>query len=158
MIDRSHKTQASILDRLIDYDPLNTKEPVQNHLLDIRQVKAMVVRDLENLLNTRRSIMEIPETCRQLPNSVAAYGLQDYTAVNPNSTKARQTVLKDVENTIAKFEPRLRNVKVRWEKSEAKERNLSFRISALLMVDPIKEPVTFDTYYDTSRGEYKILR
>ena len=141
----------------MDDDPQNKKEPVRNHLLGFREVKALVVRDLEQLLNTRRSIMAIADNYHYLADSVALYGLQDYTAVNPSSTKARQAVLKDVEVTIAKFEPRLRNVKVRLEKSEAKERNLSFRISALLVVDPIKEPVTFDTYYDASRGEYRIV-
>jgi len=150
------KTQASILDRLIDAEPGNAKEPAQYHLLDYRQIKALVVRDLEHLLNTRRFIGEIPETCRYLATSVLFYGLKDYTAVNPNSTQARQSVLKDVEKAIALFEPRLKNVKVRWEKSETKERSLSFRITAMLVVDPIREPVAFDTYYDTSRGAYVI--
>jgi type VI secretion system protein ImpF len=49
-------------------------------------------------------------------------------------------------------------VKVNLEKGTQNERNLRFRISALLMVDPVTEPVTFDTYFDVSRGEYLISK
>ena len=35
------------------------------------------------------------------------------------------------------------------------ERNLRFRITGLLVVDPVAEPVTFDTYFDISRGRVR---
>jgi type VI secretion system protein ImpF len=40
--------------------------------------------------------------------------------------------------------------------STQSERNLRFRISALLVVDPVSEPVTFDTYLDVTRGAYAV--
>lgn len=151
-----NNAKASLLDRLIDEDPGNTREPVQYRLLDVRQIKAFVVRDLENLLNCRRNITEIPAELRELDNSVATYGLKDFTAKNTDSRKMRQNVRKDVERAIARFEPRLRNVKVDLETGSNKERNLSFRISAMLVVDPFREPVTFDTYFDSIRKEYVV--
>jgi len=45
--------QASLLDRLIDEDPENSREPAQQRLHNARQIKALVIRDLENLLNSR---------------------------------------------------------------------------------------------------------
>ena len=148
--------QASLLDRLIDDDPGNSRESVQYRLLDVRQVKAFVVRDLENLLNSRRSITVLPAQFRELENSVATYGLKDFTAKNTDSQKLRQDIRKDVERSIARFEPRLKNVKVDLETGSKKERNLSFRISAILVVDPIREPVAFDTYFDSIRKEYVV--
>jgi type VI secretion system protein ImpF len=148
--------QASLLDRLIDDDPGNSRESVQYRLLDVRQVKAFVVRDLENLLNSRRSITVLPPQFRELENSVATYGLKDFTAKNTDSQKLRQDIRKDVERSIARFEPRLKNVKVDLETGTKKERNLSFRISAMLVVDPIREPVAFDTYFDSIRKEYVV--
>lgn len=148
--------QASLLDRLIDDDPGNSRESVQYRLLDVRQVKAFVVRDLENLLNSRRSITVLPAQFRELENSVATYGLKDFTAKNTDSQKLRQDIRKDVERSIARFEPRLKNVKVDLETGTKKERNLSFRISAMLVVDPIREPVAFDTYFDSIRKEYVV--
>lgn len=148
--------QASLLDRLIDEDPNNSRESVQYRLLNVRQVKASVVRDLENLLNCRRNISLLPEGLRQLADSVATYGLKDFTAENTSSQDVRQTIRKDVERAVARFEPRLRNVKVIVETGSQKERNLNFRISAMLVVDPIREPVTFNTYFDSIRKEYVV--
>jgi type VI secretion system protein ImpF len=38
------------------------------------------------------------------------------------------------------------------------ERTLGFRITGILVVDPITEPVTFDTYFDVIKGEYVISK
>jgi type VI secretion system protein ImpF len=148
--------QASLLDRLIDEDPQSPGEPAQYRLVDERKIKACVVRDLENLLNSRRDITGLPSGFRELENSVATYGLKDFTAENTNSQKVRKTICKDVEQVIARFEPRLKNVKVALGTGGQKERNLSFRISALLVVDPIREPVAFDTFFDSIRKEYVV--
>lgn len=148
--------QASLLDRLIDKDPKSPGESAQYRLLDVRQVKGYVVRDLENLLNTRRDITDLPTEFKALDNSVATYGLKDFTAENTGSQKVRQTIRKDVERTIARFEPRLKNVKVALGTGGQKERNLSFHISAMLVVDPIREQVAFDTFFDSIRKEYVV--
>jgi type VI secretion system protein ImpF len=150
------RSQAPLLDRLIDEDPGNSGEPAQQRMLNARQIKALVVRDLESLLNSRRSIVALPAGFRELQNSVATYGLQDFTAKGADSHQVRQTILKDVEKAIARFEPRLQNVKVAVETGDQKERKLSFHISAVLVVDPIREPVTFDTFFDPIRKEYVV--
>jgi type VI secretion system protein ImpF len=148
--------QAPLLDRLIDADPTTSREPAQQRLLNARQIKALVVRDLENLLNSRRNITALPPEFRELENSLATYGLKDFTALSADNRQVRQSIRKDVEKAIARFEPRLKNVKVMLETGDPKERNLSFQISAILVVDPIREPVTFDTYFDATRKEYVV--
>ena len=148
--------QASLLDRLIDTEPSNARESAQHRLLNVRQVKASVARDLENLMNSRRMISAIPEGMRHLADSVMTYGLKDFTAVNTISMTVMQTIRKDVERATARFEPRLRNVKVSVEVGNQKERNLNFRISAMLVVDPIREPVTFDTHFDAIHKKYVV--
>jgi type VI secretion system protein ImpF len=150
--------QASLLDRLIDEEPGLSMESVQYRLLGFGQIKAAVTRDLEYLLNTRRNIMVPPDAFEELNKSLFVYGLQDYTAQNPRSPTAKQQLRLDVERTIARFEPRLRNVTVHLEAPGPNERVLKFRISALLVIDPVAEPVTFDTYFDVNRGEYIISK
>jgi len=151
-------SHATILDRLVDMEPGVSHEPVQRRLLDIRQIKAVVVRDLENLLNTRRRILPVPASYKEINNSVFMYGLGDFTSENPKNSSVRQRLRQDVEKAIARFEPRLKNVIVRLEEDIEKGRNLRFRISGLLVVEPETEPVSFDTYFDTNRGEYVIER
>ena len=148
--------QASLLDRLIDRDPTHSREPVQYRLLSVRQVMDNVTRDLENLLNSRRTIARVPVGLHHLAHSVATYGLKDFTAENTGSREIRQAIRKDIEQSIRRFEPRLKNLNVALETGADKDRRLSFRISAMLVVDPIREPVTFDTYFDSIRKEYVV--
>jgi type VI secretion system protein ImpF len=158
MNQNQRNLQASLLDRLIDEEPGLSIESVQYRLLGFGQIKAAVTRDLENLLNARRNIMVPPDAFEELNKSLFVYGLQDYTAQNPRSPTAKQQLRLDVEQTIARFEPRLRNVTVHLEAAGANERVLKFRISAVLVIDPVAEPVTFDTFFDVNRGEYIISK
>lgn len=151
--------QASILDRLIDYEPSAYSESVQYSLTGIEQIKFSVVRDLENLLNTRRQILTPSAKYKEANNSFLMYGLKDFTSENPKSLFTKQKLRQDIEKTIARFEYRLQNVGVHFEISSNKnEKSLRFRIVGLLVVEPITEPVTFDTYFDVNRGEYVISK
>jgi type VI secretion system protein ImpF len=149
--------QASILDRLIDNEPEVSFEPVQFRLLDMRQIKAHVIRDLENLLNTRRLIEAPPAEFSELNRSVLIYGLKDYTSLSPRSSSVRKLLRQDIEHAIARFEPRLRNVKVQIEPDQ-KGHSLRFRINATLVIEPEREPVQFDTFFDINRSEYVITK
>jgi type VI secretion system protein ImpF len=157
MSERNLSAQASILDRLLDHDPRVAGEPVRDRL-SVRQIKDAVIRDLEYLLNTRRQILVPSPEYREVQNSLYMYGLQDFTMKNPASTMVRQKLRQVIERTISRFEPRLKNVNVQIETSGQNARDLRFRITAILVIDPITEPVVFDTYFDVSRGEYKIKK
>ena len=150
--------KASILDRLVDDEPGISHESVQNRLVSIGQIKASVIRDLENLLNTKRQIMLPPVAYKEVNNSLFVYGLGDFTSQNPASPWVRQQLRLDIEKTVARFEPRLQNVTVHVETVTRKDRSLRFRITALLVVEPVTEPVSFDTYFDLSRREYVISK
>ncbi len=158
MSTQADALRPSLLDRLVDEEPEVSHEPAHRRFVSLTQIKAAVIRDLENLMNTRRTILMPAEGHRELSSSVFVYGLEDYTAQNPKSPTARQQLRFDVERTIALFEPRLRNVSVRLDSPDPNERNLRFRITALLVADPVTEPVAFDTFFDVNRGEYFITR
>jgi type VI secretion system protein ImpF len=148
--------QASVLDRLLDDAPGVTSEPVPLRLQDIGQVKASVIRDLENLLNTKRSAEEPPEEFRQLHDSLMVYGLSDLTSHNARSPGTRQTILREIERIIARFEPRLRNAEVHLEAHGENDRVLRFRITGVLRVEPLAEPVTFDTMLDVNNVQFQV--
>lgn len=158
MKEKQENIQASILDRLIDREPQLSSESVQYRLLNFSQIKAAVIRDLENLLNTKSQIMPVPAAYKEVNDSVFVYGLSDFTSHNPKSPSVRQVLRQNMEKTIVKFEPRLKNVNVQIEAPNEEVRTIRLRISALLVLDPVAEPVTFDTYFDINRGEYSIRR
>jgi len=143
----------SILDRLIDSNPELSKEPSQDRYFNARQIKAHVVRDLENLLNTRRHIFDPPDGFKEVENSIFTYGLNDFTSQNPGNISIRKAIKVDIEKSIERFEPRLKNVNVIVE-NDSNVNSLRFRINALLVLENESEPVSFDTFFDINRGEY----
>jgi type VI secretion system protein ImpF len=145
----------SILDRLIDNDPDLSQEAAQDRYLDIRQIKAQVVRDLENLLNTRRHIFDPPDGFREVVESLFTYGVSDFTSQNPGNISVKKSIRQDMEKVIARFEPRLKNVSVVVE-GDSRINSLRFKINAMLVVEPESEPVSFDTFFDVNRGEYTV--
>jgi hypothetical protein len=112
--------QASLLDRLIDEDPGSSGESDQHRLLNARQVKAFVVRDLENLLNSRR-----PRNCRFSftgTESFGGYGLKDFTAEN---TTVRTESFEGMSSKPLPDLNRVLKLKVDLETGSKKE-NLAF--------------------------------
>ena len=155
-MDTKKNVRISILDRLLAHEPDSSQENVQFRLADFRHIQSMVIRDLEHLLNTRCGIQEPPKAYSETRRSVMFYGLRDYSSDSPDSGQTRDRMIHDVERAIRWFEPRLKNVKVQLDVAENTHRSLNFKISGLLVVDPIREPVTFDSYYDPEKKAYVI--
>lgn len=154
--DADSTVTLSVLDRLIDREPDNSADGYTTQAASIRQLKAAVRRDLEWLLNTRRTI-DMPEDFEHLPKSLWNYGLPDFSAYSVNSPRDRSRLLRTLERSIALFEPRLMNVKVIPLDMEAgAARMLRFQIQALLKMDPTPEQISFDTVLQLSSGEYQI--
>jgi type VI secretion system protein ImpF len=148
---------ASLLDRLIDRDPRNPADPPSSRSQSVRQLKASLRRDLEWLLNTRRSPDAVPESYAELHRSLHNYGLPDATATSLSSPRARQRLLQHIEQTIDIFEPRLTGVRVRaLENGASGMRVLRFQIEALLRMDPAPEQIRFDTVLQLTSGEYQV--
>ena len=149
---------ASILDRLLDSDPKLSSEPAQYRVVSERQILDSIVRDIENLLNTRCSPIVLPAAFKSLKGSLIRYGLKDSSVENPESTLVRQKLCMEIEKAISFFEPRLKKPIVRIESQAGKKRELFFRISGILAVEPLAEPVSFDTFFDLNRGRYVISK
>lgn len=150
------RAQASILDRLLDFEPQKSEEAPLSNAQVMRNYKASVRRDLEWLLNTRCSPLQLGEEYEALESSVYRYGLPDFTAYG--STQARTRLLRALRRAIEVFEPRLMNIEVSiLEDAYAKEdRMLRFLIAGLLRMDPAPEQVAFDTRLEMISGKYKV--
>ncbi len=146
----------SVLDRLIDNEPGILSDAPESPLKSLRELKSAVRRDLEWLLNTRRSIENIPPDYEQTARSLAAYGLPDFTAAGLKSPSVQEYIRRTIEETVRLFEPRLMDVTVSLDPRLESERALRFRIDGRLRVDPEPEPVTFDTTLQVSSGEYEV--
>ncbi len=146
----------SIIDRLIDEEPKNSREASLSRAQSLRRLKASLRRDLEWLLNTRRN-PDIEEGAhKEVERSVYAYGLPDITAFGLASTRDRNRLRRSIETTLATFEPRISGARVRMEVSASVSRGIRFHIQGLLRVDPSPEPVSFDTVLELPGGQYEV--
>jgi type VI secretion system protein ImpF len=154
--DATGPVTLSVLDRLIDKDPKNSAEIPLTRAQSLRELKLALKRDLEWLLNTRRTIEPAPESARETVRSVYQYGFADISSKSVLSTRDHSDLIREMESAIAIFEPRLKRARVRMEQMEGGLRSLKFVIEGLLCMDPAPEPVRFDTVLELGKGEYEI--
>src|SRR3984957_13818513 len=154
--DVSGPVTLSVLDRLIDRDPKNRSEIPYSRAQSLRELKLALKRDLEWLLNSRKTIDPAPDSARETVRSVYHYGFADISSKSVLSTRDHSDLMRDMETAIAIFEPRLKRAKVRMEKVEGSFRTLKFVIEGLLCMDPAPEPVRFDTVLELGKGEYEV--
>jgi len=147
----------TVLDRLLDKEPKNqAPEPPLGRAQSLRELKASLRRDLEWLLNSRRSPIDVPETFSECQRSMVVYGLPDLSSLTVQSANDQARLIRGMEQAISVFEPRLMNVKVSLTPVTQGSRTLRFVIEALLKIDPAPEHVTFDTMLELNSGEYAV--
>lgn len=109
-------------------------------------LREAVRRDLEALLNARRRRLPSDPGLTEVVSSIAGYGIPDATSGAYAVEEAREALVRDVELTIRRFEPRLTNVVVTMlPDTDSFGRSLRMKVDAVLRVDPLPEPVTFET-------------
>ena len=154
--DHEIRLTPSVLDRLLDFEPGMSKEPPRSQAQSLADLKKSVKRDLEWLLNTRHTPIEIPETLEELNESMAVYGLPDLTALSVKNPNEQNRLAKSIETALRVFEPRFINVKVSLEPINSTDRQLRFHIEAHLDIEPVPEPVSFDTVLQVGSGEFAV--
>jgi type VI secretion system protein ImpF len=147
----------SMLDRLLDDEPDKEREAARTNAQALRDIKASVRRDLENLLNTRVRCLSWPPSLEQLPLSLVNYGLPDFTNTYANAVADPDTFIQVVKFAIEQFEPRLRDVRVeRVQGDVGTERALRFKIDATLYVEPVEDKVFYNSSLEPVSGNFEV--
>lgn len=152
----SARIRPSLLDRLIDREPKIRTEPPAHLAQSHRELKESLRRDLEWLLNARRTPNAAPPAATNLARSVYHYGLPDFTNYSLRSTSDRQRLAQVMESTIMNFEPRLTAVSVTLLETGGVTPVMKFQIEALLRVEPAPERVFFDAKLELSTSQYRV--
>jgi len=154
--EREGPVTLSVLDRLIDQEPERKLEPPLTRSQSLRELKTALRRDLEWLLNSRRTIEESPPSLKELERSLYNYGLPDVSSLYLRSSNDQESLLKAIRTAINYFEPRLMNIKVTLEPVGNDTRVLRFGIDGFLRMDPAPEHVFFDTLLEPMSGQYQV--
>ncbi len=134
-LDRPPKEMMpSFLDRLID---AGTEASFINFGYSMEQIIDSVRTDMEELLNTRQSQGLQDKSFPEVRNSIVTYGLPDFSSIPNLWGVASDSLGKLIEEQIAKFEPRLRNVRAILvdDSSGSSNRRVQFHIEARLCLD-----------------------
>ena len=150
----------SLLDRLLDDHPEESREPAWREVQVVRVLKASLCRDLQNLLNAHRLLTTIPEVYSELTTSLLNYGLPDLQSMEVREDHDLGLLCRLIEESIQAFEPRLQGVRVRpvidAEGKKPIDRRVRFEIEAVLVVEPLREPVLFSSSLDVASGEFAV--
>jgi type VI secretion system protein ImpF len=147
----------SVLDRLIDHEPNVRTETPRGSAQVLREVKQSVRRDLEDLLNTRWRCLEWPESLVQLEDSLINYGIPDFTASDLDAAQNPDILLRSIEDCIRRFEPRLKTVRLQsLGSTDETTRTFRFRIDGVLCLEPLEDPVRYDSSLEMATGTVRI--
>jgi len=145
--------RVPLFDRLVDEAPGQKQETVPYCTLDREGLRASVARELTRILGTRSPISGDEALARH--RTVIDYGLPDLElggrTLIPEELR-RLTRL--VQKTIEAYEPRLQNVRVviKRREDEAPHARLVASLSATLVTDEVREPLSFETPLDAGTG------
>jgi len=148
----------SLWDRLTNPDLVRPGEDGAPLSSQMERLKQEVRTHLEWLLNTRRCLPMSLDGLEALESSLVAYGLPDITGLRSSAPKDRDRLEQILEDVIRKFEPRLENVRVEFNAREQdrSRSTIHYRVSAVLKVKPLSQPVLFDTVLEVGSKSFRV--
>ena len=154
------RLQPSLLDRLTDLDPQKTEETISERVLNMRQLRRSVLRDLAWLFNTVNYHSAHPLDGHPLvARSVLNYGLPELTGRVVASMTARELEAL-VKQAILDFEPRILpdTVRVRaiLSQDQMNRNAVGFEIEGDLWAHPLPQRLLIKTEIDIETGHVSI--
>lgn len=147
----------TLFDRLSDEAPHQPVEGRTQRLYSLADYTASLVRDLETLVNTRqnmrpRSLDAFP----QLRGSLLEYGLPDFTSKGLLNPQDRTQIRLQLKQAIETGDRRFRQVRVQLLDSLTQQRQLTFRVDALLRLPETTRQVSFDAVLQVNTQAYTV--
>ena len=146
----------TLFEKLFDDLPRYTSETNPLRLWNIEELKGSVARDLEALLNTRRSFSKTLDDFPLVRRSVLNFGILDFVGLSTANPEHCDRICREIEQTIADHDPRLSQIHVEMEMDSDHVGSLLFTIRAVLVVYPIHETISFDAILQSSTQQYSI--
>ena len=157
----SERLQPSLLDRLTDDAPDETREAGSTRFIDLQRLREIIQRDLAWLLNTANfeaahDLELSPHTAR----SVLNYGIPDLSGTVRTSRRAIE-IRQAIRRAIETFEPRIlpQTLEVSTRKDEKSSGAvLSFDIRGEMWAEPVPVDIYLRTALDITTGEVVLKR
>jgi type VI secretion system protein ImpF len=154
------RLQPSLLDRLTDLRPDKKSESSSQQVLNQKQFKEAVIRDLGWLLNavSMDSVFDL-SAYPEVRHSVLNYGLPDISGHTAASIDT-SILEKALQRAISEFEPRfIQNslkVKVHADANEMSHNSLVFEIEGVVFGQPMPFQVVLRSELDLECGQFNV--
>lgn len=122
-------------ERLLERIRMREKMPGRSTSEDPKKVIDSVMLHLQKVLNTRQGGVQIAED----------YGLPDFNDVLHDRAAAPREIEKSIRQTIQKYEPRLKAVRVKYVPLEDNLLSINFQIHARLTLEDTDQSVIFES-------------
>jgi len=147
----------SVLDRLLDDAPDMEADPLVGLSDQVREMREVIRRDLEALLNTRRSPSGPPGALKELNDALVSYGMDGVLSANLVTDASKDKLAQSIERRISMFETRLSDVRVTILKNRMEgERALRMRIQATFRLHEGMPPISFESKIDPSTQRFLV--
>jgi len=157
----SERLQPSLLDRLTDTEPGVRKEKREERVIDVRELREIIQRDLGWLLNTNNNETQIDsERFPNVARSVLNYGVR-VVAGDYSTTQRAELIRKSIARAIELYEPRIiegsTDVELRTD-SSGNDTLISFDIRADMWAQPLPLELFLRSDVDMITGEVTLER
>jgi type VI secretion system protein ImpF len=156
------RLQPALLDRLIDDEPDKSVEPREARLINVRKLRAAVLRDLEWLFNSARLSESELDSAQypQVARSTLAYGLPALAGETVSSLNV-EDLQSRIRSAIIEFEPRMvaatLQVRALMEGNSIDHHNqIQVEIRGSLWSVPVPIEILLRTNVDLESGEVRI--
>ncbi len=147
----------SVLDRLLDDAPDVDRDPLVSLSDQVREMREVIRRDLEALLNTRRNPAGPPGFLKELNDALVSYGMDGVLSANLVTDASKEKLAQSIERRISMFETRLSDVRVTILKNRMEgERALRMRIQATFRLHEGMPPISFESKIDPSTQRFHV--
>ena len=159
-LTQQERLQPSLLDRLTDKDPAKTQESRNDRILSIRELRAIILRDLSWLFScTNMAASQDLEAFPEVERSVLNYGLPDLSGQSVDSLKAGM-LERMLDQAIRNFEPRIlpKTLKVRLLPADPDSggNSLAFEIDGDMWAQPLPQHLYLETKLDLEVSQAEI--
>lgn len=157
----AERLQPSLLDRLTDTEPGELKERREDRVIDVRQLREIIQRDLSWLLNTANSGKMIDaERYPNVAKSVLNFGISEV-AGDYSTAERAEKIRKSITNSIQLYEPRIHpgsiDVRLRLGQ-ETKTTVVTFDIHADMWAQPMPMELYLRSEVDVTTGQLALER
>lgn len=159
-LTQKERLQPSLLDRLTDEMPHETRESRDQRVLGLSKLRECVIRDLEWLLNTENSesVLDL-EPFTEVRKSTINYGVPTTAGTTVTGIESRR-LEERIRRAITIFEPRLiadtLNVRGVYTSDLMSRKSVVFEIAGELWAQPVPLKLYLRTELDLETGKVQV--